>query len=298
MMYLKTMKSTVDAGEPVGVLAAQSVGEPSTQMTLNTFHFAGRGDMNVTLGIPRLREILMVASPNIKTPSMTIPFLPDVTEKEQNELRVKLNPVTFEDVLEDVKVTERIKVAGGRGRERSRTVHMRFEFLPRKAYKDRFDVRPHNILAYFEKTFVGKVLVPVLSAVVKDKKVVVETAAGASAAAAEGRSEANKRPAAAGAGEDGEGSGEAEKNMSRMERAGGGEGHMSSDEEDEADGDGDATAAKKKNRQHDGDNEEGLSDEEEEMVRNLAARLDDQSVLQEREDEEDEDDDPEKNVTM
>ena len=34
-------------------IAAQSVGEPSTQMTLNTFHFAGRGDMNVTLGIPR-----------------------------------------------------------------------------------------------------------------------------------------------------------------------------------------------------------------------------------------------------
>ena len=37
----------------MGVIAAQSVGEPSTQMTLNTFHFAGRGDMNVTLGIPR-----------------------------------------------------------------------------------------------------------------------------------------------------------------------------------------------------------------------------------------------------
>jgi DNA-directed RNA polymerase I subunit RPA1 len=39
----------------VGVLAAQSVGEPSTQMTLNTFHMAGRGEANVTLGIPRLR---------------------------------------------------------------------------------------------------------------------------------------------------------------------------------------------------------------------------------------------------
>jgi DNA-directed RNA polymerase I subunit RPA1 len=59
-MYLKSMRSLVDPGEAVGVLAAQSVGEPSTQMTLNTFHFAGRGDMNVTLGIPRLREILMV----------------------------------------------------------------------------------------------------------------------------------------------------------------------------------------------------------------------------------------------
>jgi DNA-directed RNA polymerase I subunit RPA1 len=60
-MHFKFQSSIVNPGEPVGVLAAQSVGEPSTQMTLNTFHFAGRGDMNVTLGIPRLREILMVS---------------------------------------------------------------------------------------------------------------------------------------------------------------------------------------------------------------------------------------------
>lgn len=74
-MRLKAMAATAVAGEPVGCIAAQSVGEPSTQMTLNTFHFAGRGDMNVTLGIPRLREILMMASKTIKTPSMEIPFI-------------------------------------------------------------------------------------------------------------------------------------------------------------------------------------------------------------------------------
>jgi len=45
--------SLCEPGDDVGLLAAQSVGEPSTQMTLNTFHFAGRGEMNVTLGIPR-----------------------------------------------------------------------------------------------------------------------------------------------------------------------------------------------------------------------------------------------------
>lgn len=44
------MRSAVEPGEPVGVLAAQSVGEPSTQMTLNTFHLAGGGGVNVTLG--------------------------------------------------------------------------------------------------------------------------------------------------------------------------------------------------------------------------------------------------------
>ena len=53
----------------------QSIGEPSTQMTLNTFHFAGHQAMNVTLGIPRLREILMTASVDIKTPIMEVPVL-------------------------------------------------------------------------------------------------------------------------------------------------------------------------------------------------------------------------------
>lgn len=74
MICLKSMTSMCSPGEPVGILAAQSVGEPSTQMTLNTFHFAGRGEMNVTLGIPRLREVLMMAAKNIKTPSIEVPF--------------------------------------------------------------------------------------------------------------------------------------------------------------------------------------------------------------------------------
>jgi DNA-directed RNA polymerase I subunit RPA1 len=55
LMQFKCLRALADPGEAVGLLAAQSIGEPSTQMTLNTFHFAGRGDMNVTLGIPRLR---------------------------------------------------------------------------------------------------------------------------------------------------------------------------------------------------------------------------------------------------
>jgi DNA-directed RNA polymerase I subunit RPA1 len=43
-------------------------------MTLNTFHLAGHGGANVTLGIPRLREILMTATDKLKTPSMTLSF--------------------------------------------------------------------------------------------------------------------------------------------------------------------------------------------------------------------------------
>ena len=55
----------------VGSLAAQSLGEPATQMTLNTFHFAGVSAKNVTLGVPRLKEILHVAR-SIRTPSIIV----------------------------------------------------------------------------------------------------------------------------------------------------------------------------------------------------------------------------------
>jgi DNA-directed RNA polymerase II subunit RPB1 len=65
------LRAAVPPGEMVGVLAAQSIGEPATQMTLNTFHFAGVSSKNVTLGVPRLKEILNIAA-NIKTPSMMI----------------------------------------------------------------------------------------------------------------------------------------------------------------------------------------------------------------------------------
>ena len=55
----------------MGALAAQSLGEPATQMTLNTFHYAGVSAKNVTLGVPRLKEIINV-SKRPKTPSLTV----------------------------------------------------------------------------------------------------------------------------------------------------------------------------------------------------------------------------------
>lgn len=65
-------KSLVAPGEMVGMIAAQSIGEPTTQMTLNTFHFAGvASKSNVTRGVPRVEEILSLTE-NIKNPSVTI----------------------------------------------------------------------------------------------------------------------------------------------------------------------------------------------------------------------------------
>ena len=63
-------RKRISPGELVGIIAAQSIGEPSTQMTLNTFHYAGvSSKSNVTRGIPRFEEILHL-SKNIKSPYM------------------------------------------------------------------------------------------------------------------------------------------------------------------------------------------------------------------------------------
>lgn len=67
----KILFSKVQAGEMVGSIAAQSIGEPCTQLTLNSFHQAGVGSRAVTLGIPRLKELLD-QSKSIKTPSNAI----------------------------------------------------------------------------------------------------------------------------------------------------------------------------------------------------------------------------------
>src|SRR3989338_4665606 len=61
----------ISPGECVGLLSAQSIGEPGTQMTLNTFHFAGVAEMNVTVGLPRIIEILD-GRKNIETTMMEI----------------------------------------------------------------------------------------------------------------------------------------------------------------------------------------------------------------------------------
>ncbi|KAF3771941.1 DNA-directed RNA polymerase I subunit 1 [Nymphaea thermarum] len=99
LVKLKYATSLAHAGEAVGVIAAQSIGEPSTQMTLNTFHLAGRGEGNVTLGMPRLREILMTASKNILTPLMICPL------SDAECVAAKLKRIRFSDIIESMDVS-------------------------------------------------------------------------------------------------------------------------------------------------------------------------------------------------
>ena len=84
----------------VGPLAAQSIGEPATQMTLNTFHYAGvSAKSNVTRGVPRLKELLHI-SKNIKSPSLTI-YLDDEHRYDKERAKGLLNKIEL-TLLKDV----------------------------------------------------------------------------------------------------------------------------------------------------------------------------------------------------
>src|SRR3989338_10170998 len=77
--------SLIDPGEAIGVVTAESFGEPGTQMTLNTFHFAGVAELNITLGLPRLIEIFD-ARANVSTPAMEI-YLDKAYTKENKDVK-------------------------------------------------------------------------------------------------------------------------------------------------------------------------------------------------------------------
>ncbi|XP_074308455.1 DNA-directed RNA polymerase II subunit RPB1-like isoform X1 [Silene latifolia] len=82
------LQSLVAPGEMIGCVAAQSIGEPATQMTLNTFHYAGVSAKNVTLGVPRLTEIVNVAK-KIKTPSLSVFLKPQVSGTKESAKNVQ-----------------------------------------------------------------------------------------------------------------------------------------------------------------------------------------------------------------
>ena len=96
-------RSLVEPGEAVGIVAAQSIGEPGTQMTLRTFHYAGVREQNVTLGLPRLIEIVD-ARRSPSTPIMTI-----YLDKEHRKSKEKATEIAREIItttLGDISETE------------------------------------------------------------------------------------------------------------------------------------------------------------------------------------------------
>ncbi len=83
-------RALVEPGEAVGTVAAQSIGEPGTQMTLRTFHYAGVAELSVTQGLPRLIEIVD-ARKNPSTPTMKIHLADDIAEDRNAAKRIARN---------------------------------------------------------------------------------------------------------------------------------------------------------------------------------------------------------------
>lgn len=97
--------SLVEPGEAVGIIAAQSIGEPGTQMTLRTFHYAGVAELNVTLGLPRLIEIVDARkSPSTPVMNIHLDAKHRKTERKAREIAQKLTYTTIDDVIESINV--------------------------------------------------------------------------------------------------------------------------------------------------------------------------------------------------
>jgi DNA-directed RNA polymerase III subunit RPC1 len=95
-------KSYVEAGEAVGAMGAQSISEPGTQMTLKTFHFAGVSSMNVTLGVPRLKEIIN-ASKLISTPIITVRLNQDDNKVGARIVKAGIEKTTLGEISRHIK---------------------------------------------------------------------------------------------------------------------------------------------------------------------------------------------------
>jgi len=121
-------RALVEPGEAIGIIAAQSIGEPGTQMTLRTFHYAGVREQNVTLGLPRLIEIVD-ARREPSTPIMTIRLVKKYSRsrKKATEVAQRILYTTIQDIAEALYVDPEtdgivVKVSSDKMKERGLTI--------------------------------------------------------------------------------------------------------------------------------------------------------------------------------
>ncbi|KAM0439820.1 hypothetical protein ACHAPT_000917 [Fusarium lateritium] len=94
----KYKRAHVEPGHAVGAVGAQSIGEPGTQMTLKTFHFAGVAGMSITQGVPRIKEIIN-ASKVISTPVIACPLLNSQQIEAARVVKARIEKTLLSDVL-------------------------------------------------------------------------------------------------------------------------------------------------------------------------------------------------------
>lgn len=150
----KYLRSLVEPGEAVGIVAGQSVGEPSTQMTLNTFHLAGHSAKNVTLGIPRLREILMTASAHISTPAMTLVLNEELSEEHGERFAKAISILPLSHVVDHASVKE--SVGKGIGYPLAKIFRIHLKFFPSSEYTETYNINISDVLDTVERKLLEK----------------------------------------------------------------------------------------------------------------------------------------------
>ncbi|KAL7275542.1 hypothetical protein RUND412_001501 [Rhizina undulata] len=237
LMDLKYLRSVVDPGEAVGIIAGQSIGEPSTQMTLNTFHLAGHATKNVTLGIPRLREIVMTASATIATPTMTLTLKKHVTDREAEVFAKKSSKLLLSEVIEKVTITEKISKA-------TKEYLIRLDLFLREEYEEEYSITKKQVFGILQNKFLKSLETTVTKALNPKKS--------------KSKERIGKDDAMPDVGE----------SSGQIEEAARNEGDMRGEDESDDD-DGDATNAKQKSKRSEAVSYDNPDEDEEEIVRRV-----------------------------
>jgi DNA-directed RNA polymerase I subunit RPA1 len=261
-MHLKYLHSLVDPGDAVGLLAAQSVGEPSTQMTLNTFHFAGHGAKNVTLGIPRLREIIMTASTKPKTPQMSIPLLDGTTRSQAEEFCKQMNRVTLDAITESATVTEKLLPKDATTNfERCRSYRIRLNLCNKSEYEEHHGLTPEAIQTVIEEKFIKRLLLTIMKDLKSSRRKLLEE----EEEIGQGTDLTRFNETSGAGGDEDEDTGAADSKKAK---------NAESDDE-LAEGDGDATSASRVQKRKQLASYDAPDDDDQEMIESIAKNDDD-----------------------
>lgn len=137
-------------------------------MTLNTFHLAGHGAENMTLGIPRLKEILMTTPTNIKTPNMTVYFRKEAIAKmsrsDMEKFANRFKKIRLSDVTKEVKVSQYIQAEGD---SYHRIYKITLEFEPFEKIRASLGLTFEEVLKVFSDKFLTLLLTEISKQVKK-----------------------------------------------------------------------------------------------------------------------------------
>jgi DNA-directed RNA polymerase I subunit RPA1 len=160
LFYAKYFESMAVPGESVGIIAGQSIGEPSTQMTLNTFHLAGHGGANMTLGVPRLKELLTTRNTSVS--SMVLEFKDDkITKVKAKQFSRLMQRVSLQELLRSINVIEQKHMLDPNSKplqpeKRFRVYEIELIFEDLKAIKFAFGINKARIEQILEQAFKPK----------------------------------------------------------------------------------------------------------------------------------------------